>query len=321
MRLKILLSAGAATVALAGTARAECGEVSITEMDWASAAVVTAVSKFLMQEGYGCTVNTFPSSTNPALTSVAETGEPDILTELWVNTAQGYEALRDEGKIVPLAPVLSDGGQEGWWVPDYLVEAHPELATLEGVLANPDLVGGRFHNCPDGWACRIVNDNLAAASGMEEAGIEIFDHGSGETLATSIAAAYADEAPWFGYYWAPTSILGKFPMTMVETAPHDEAAHACNKEADCAEPTLSAYPSADVLTVVTADFQERHPEIAELMSKVQFTNAQMGEILAWQEDNSASPDEAAVHFLTTYPEVWSAWLDDTAREALSALLP
>ncbi len=37
-------------------------------------------------------------------------------------------------------------------------EANPELAMIEGVLANPDLVGGRFNNCPDGWGCRIISD-------------------------------------------------------------------------------------------------------------------------------------------------------------------
>jgi glycine betaine/proline transport system substrate-binding protein len=47
-------------------------------------------------------------------------------------------------------------------------------------------------------------------------GLERFQHGSGETLQTSIAAAYADKAPWFGYYWAPTAVLGKYPMVRVE---------------------------------------------------------------------------------------------------------
>ena len=317
-----LFAAGAALVMAgsAGAARAECGEVSITQMDWASASIVTAVSKFLMEQGYGCEVTAMPSSTPTALTSVAETGEPDILTELWVNTAPAYERMRDAGEIVELGPVLSDGGVEGWWVPDYLVEAHPELATLDGVLANPELVGGRFHGCPDGWACRTIDDNMDEVIGFEDQGIEVFDHGSGETLATSIAAAYADEAPWFGFYWAPTAVLGKYPMTMVEIAPHDAETHACNSDPECPDPGLSNYPAADVMTAVTADFQEREPEIAELMSKVAFTNEQMGEILAWQEDQSASPDEAAVYFLSNNPDVWSEWLSEEARGRLSALI-
>ncbi|MEO1199857.1 MAG: glycine betaine ABC transporter substrate-binding protein [Pseudomonadota bacterium] len=320
MQTKIAAAAATIFLASGGAASAECGEVTITEMDWASSAVVTAVAKFLMEEGYGCDVTTFPSSTNPAITSVAETGTPDILTELWVNTAPGYPELRDAGSINPLTSVLSDGGEEGWWIPQYLADAHPELTTLEGVLANAELLGGRFHNCPDGWACRIVNDNLAEAVDLEGAGFEIFNHGSGETLATSIAAAYESEEPWIGYYWAPTSILGQYPMVMVDMGDFDADVHACNTDPDCAEPAVSPYPVADVLTVVTTTFADREPDVAELMTNISFTNAQMGALLAWQEEENASAEEAAVHFLTTYSDVWAAWLNDEARENLSALI-
>ena len=319
MRTKAAL-VGAVLGLSAGAAVADCGEVSITEMNWDSAAVVTAVSKFLMEQGYGCTVTTVPSSTLPALTSIAETGEPDIATEMWINTAPEYDEIEAEGRIETLADVLSDGGIEAFWVPRYLVDEHPELATMDGILANPELVGGRFHNCPDGWACRVVNDNLAKAWDFEGHGMEVFDHGSGETLTTSVAAANENEEPWFGYYFAPTSVLGKYDMVMVDMGPHVEEAHDCNSKPDCASPGKSAYPSSRVVTGATADFAEREPEVMELMSHVSFTNDQMNEVLAWQEDNAASPDEAAVHFLTSYKDVWGGWLDDAAREKLAPLL-
>ena len=93
MKLKLLGAAAvvivAAIIIFVWTGRdnatvemADCGEVSITEMDWASSAVVTSVAAFLMEQGYGCDVQKVPSSTVPALTSLAETGEPDILTEV-----------------------------------------------------------------------------------------------------------------------------------------------------------------------------------------------------------------------------------------------
>ena len=309
-----------ATLAAAGTAQAECGEVSITEMDWASSAVVTYISKFLMEQGYGCSVQTVPTTTVPAIASLAETGKPDLVTELWTIYTPVYFDLKADGKVIELSKVLSDGGVEGWWIPDYLAEKHPELTTIEGVLANPDLVGGRFHDCPAGWGCDVTNLNNLKAAAATDAGLERFQHGSGETLATSIAAAYDAKEPWFGYYWAPTSVLGSYPMVKVETAPYDEAKHSCNATEDCAAPALSDYPRADVVTTATADFVEREPEVAELMRKVSFTNAQMNEILAWQEANGASYEEAAVYFLTSYGDVWSTWLNDSAREKLSALL-
>ena len=98
MKLKMLTATAAFALSLGATsATASCGKVSITEMDWASSAVVTAVANFLMTQGYGCDVQVVPSSTVPALTSLAETGEPDILTEVWANSTPAYEGLLAEG--------------------------------------------------------------------------------------------------------------------------------------------------------------------------------------------------------------------------------
>ncbi len=166
----------------------------------------------------------------------------------------------------------------------------------------------------------MTNLNNLKAAEFEASGLERFQHGSGETLATSIAAAYEAKEPWFGYYWAPTSVLGNYPMVKVETAPYDEAKHSCNASEDCATPGLSDYPSADVVTTATAAFVEREPEVAELMKNITFTNAQMGEVLAWQESQGASYEEAAVYFLTNYQDVWSTWINEDAKAKLSALL-
>ncbi len=323
MKLRSLSAAGAVATSMTlmgGAAYADCGEVTITEMDWASSAVVTYVSAFLMEQGYGCDVQLVPSSTTPAVTSLAETGQPDIVTELWAAYTPAYFELRDNGTVVELADVLTDGGIEGWWIPQYLADAHPELTTIEGIMANPELVGGRFHDCPNGWGCDLTNMNNLVASGLIDHGIERFQHGSGETLATSIAAAYQDQEPWFGYYWSPTSVLGRYPMVQVDMGEFNEEAHACNVAGDCANPVLSPWPTATVLTVATTTFVEREPEVAELMSNVQFTNTQMNEVLAWQETNSASYEEAAVYFLTTYTDVWREWINEEAAARLAALL-
>ena len=242
------------------------------------------------------------------------------MTEIWTNGAPAYKGLLESGAIIQVTEVLSDGGVEGFFVPNYLLEKHPELATIEGIAANPELVGNRFHNCPEGWTCLNVSTNLLKAGGLIDAGIENFVHGSGETLAASIAAAHENKEPWFGFYWAPTSVLGKYPMTLVEMAPHDPEKHTCNITADCATPSMSAFPRSVVVTVLSKEFMAKNSEISNLMTNLSFTNSQMGETLAWVEDNNASYDEGAVYFLTTYKDVWGSWLNEAARENLSSLL-
>jgi len=322
MRSSLLLSAAlVAAFSVPAQAQDDCGTVSITEMNWASAAVVTRVAEFIMTNGYGCEVTVVPSDTVPAVTSLAENNEPDVVTELWVNsTGEVFSRLESEGLVVRAGPVLDPGGVEGWWIPSYLLEEHPELATIEGVLANPELVGGRFNNCPTGWGCRIHNDNLLAALDVESAGLEVFDHGSGETLAASMASAVEAGEPWFGYYWGPTVPLGQYDMTQVSLGEYDEAIHAANGNADNPNPGVTEFPSAPVLTVVTADFAEREPEVFEFLTHMSFSVDTMSSVLAWQDENGASAEEAAVYYLSNNSDEWAGWLNDSARENLGALI-
>lgn len=318
---RYLLGTALAVATPMAAAAQDCGEVSIAEMNWASAQIVVAVSEFLLTQGYSCDVTVVPSDTTPAVTSLSENNEPDVVPEMWPNSAgDAYDKLKENGRIVELTSVLNPGGVEGWWIPTYLAEEHPELTTIEGVLENPDLVGGMFNNCPDGWGCRTVSDNLARAFDLEGNGIEVFNHGSGETLATSMASAYESEEPWFGYYWGPTTPLGKFDMTRVELGEYDEEVHAANQNPDTPDPQPSEFPTAPILTVVTKDFNDNNPELAEFFSKVSFETSEMSQLLAWQDENNASTEEAAVYYLQNNQDTWSKWLNEEARGNLSQLL-
>lgn len=317
----LALAIPGAAIPSAAMAAEQCGEITMAEMNWSSAKIVVATSKFLLEQGYGCDVAVVPSDTTPAVTSLAENNKPDIVPELWSNSAGDvYEKLKEGGKIVELTSVLDPGGVEGWWIPSYLAEAHPELKTIDGILANPDLVGAMFNNCPDGWGCRTVSDNLARAFDLEGNGIKVFNHGSGETLATSMASAFESKEPWFGYYWAPTTPLGKYDMVSVDLGEYDKAAHEANQNANTPDPKASAFPTAPILTIVTKDFNESHPKESELLSNVSFKTETMSSLLAWQDENNATSEEAAVYFLQNNKDVWADWLNDDAKEKLAKLL-
>lgn len=300
---------------------AACGDVSIAQMGWASAEVITEVAKFLLEQGYGCKVSLVNSDTIPAITSVAENGEPDVVTDLWLNSAgEAYTKLEEAGTMQTVANVLDPGGIEGWWIPTYLAEAHPELKTIQGVMENPELVGGRFNNCPEGWGCRVVSDNLIRAFDLESSGIEVFNHGSGETLASSMGSAVTSEEPWFGYYWGPTVPLGKYDMTRVSLGEYDEAKFTPLQNANAPDPQESDFPEAPIVTAVTTKMVEEKPEIVDFFRNMKFKTDDMSALLAWQDENSASAEEVAVYYLTNHKDEWQGWLSDGAREKLSSLL-
>ena len=197
-----------------------CGKVTIADMNWASAELMANVDMFILNNGYGCDAELVPGDTMPTGTSMIEKGEPDIAPELWMNSFP--KLLESAGENQPLkiaGASLSDGGEEGFWVPDYLIKEYPELKTIEGVIKHakmfkhpedPDL--NAFYGCPAGWGCQLSSTNLFNALKLADANFEYVDPGSGAGLAGAIAKAYNGGKPWFGYYWAPTSVLGKYKM-------------------------------------------------------------------------------------------------------------
>ena len=310
-----------------------CGKVTIADMNWNSASLIAHIDRFVLQHGFDCKAELVPGDTMPTGTSMIEKGQPDIAPEFWSNSMK--EAL-DKGiaeKQLRIAgAVLSDGGEEGFWVPKYLVEKHPEMKTIEGVIKHAKLFEhpeyknkSAFYGCPAGWNCQITAGNLFKALELNTSGFELVDPGSGAALSGSIAKAYERKQPWFGYYWAPTAVLGKYEMVKVDfgvKANVDEYL-SCTTQADCLEPKVTMYPPSPVNTLVTETFASHSENIMAYFNQRAFSNQQMNQLLAWMEENQADGEMAMEHFLREYPDTWKKWLTETQatriHQALSRL--
>ncbi len=318
---------GLATLASAGcSVESDCGVVTIAEMTWQTAAFTAHVEQIILESGYGCLAETVPGNTVPTVTSMVERGEPDIAPEVWLNSVRPVvERGIEEGRISIATDIIADGGEEGWYVPEFAVEQYPELATLEGVLSRPDLFPdnedpgkGRFYTCPPGWACQIINENLFRAFEMEEAGFTIFNPGSGEGLNGAIARAHERLEPILAYFYEPTPLTTRYPMRMIESVPHDPATWPCMTTLDCQNLAPNMYPKPVVRTLVTTSFAENSPEAYAFLSRVSWTFDFLEQIATWQEENQAIARESAVHFLKNHEEVWSAWVPEDVADRVRA---
>ncbi len=329
---KTMISLGLSmTLGLAATpALAECGKVTISDMNWTSASFLANLDKFILEEGFGCSTSLIPGDTVPTSTSMVEKGEPDIAPEMWTNSVkESIDSAVNDGKLHYAGQSLSDGGEEGFWVPKYLVDQYPELATIEGVKKHAKLFEhpedpekSMFMGCPAGWACQISSANLYQALGLKEAGFTLVDPGSSAGLTGSIAKAYERKEGWFGYYWAPTAVMGRYPMVKVDFGSGVQLDHfmSCITQKECTDPKPSMFPPSPVWTVTTTSFKQKAPEAFAYLNSRAMTNAQMNELLAWMEQNQADGEYAAYHFLTEYESIWSGWVPaDVAKKIKKAL--
>lgn len=312
-------------------AQSQCSDVTIAAMNWQSAEVLASLDSFILQHGYGCEVSVISGDTVPTLTSMAERGQPDIAPEGWVDLVP--EVINrgiSEGKLIATGPALSDGAQQGWFIPKYVADANPDIKTIGDALKHPELFPapeergkGAVHNGPQGWGGTVVTSQLFKAYDAEAAGFVLVDTGSAAGLDGSIARAYEREQGWIGYYWAPTAILGRYAMVRLGfDAPHDAGEWArCNSVAECPDPKINEWPADSVLTVVTSDFAGRAgaPVLTYLENR-SWSNETVNGLLAWMTDNQATGDDGARYFLENHRDLWTQWVTPEVAERIDAAL-
>tara|TARA_B100001123_G_scaffold130883_1_gene151940 strand:+ start:476 stop:1474 length:999 start_codon:yes stop_codon:yes gene_type:complete len=310
-------------------ANANCGKVTIAEMNWASAQVIAHIDNIILGKGYGCDSELIPGDTMPTATSLTEKGEPSIAPELWSQNIKNIlDPAEAAGKIKNVGKVFENGGEEGFFVPTYMVKKNSELATIEGVLKHPELFPhpedsskAAFYGCPAGWNCQITTTQMHKAFGMAKAGFEFIDPGSGGALSGAMGEAYNKGAGWFGYYWGPTAILGKYDMTKLdEGVPHKHDTWISEiNDLNVASPGKNKYPASTVETYVGSDMLNNKIVIGYL-EKRSFNNNLLSKILAWKESEQAEANETAEHFLKTEEAVWTKWVSSDAAKKIKAAL-
>ena len=335
---KLLTTAAIASAAVFGlasqaSADGHCGSMTMAEMNWASAELMANVDKFILEEGYGCEVELVAGATIPTFTSMNEKGVPDVAGELWINAVrEPLFAAMDEGRLMSAVegPITQLG--EGWWVPPKTAKAHPEIVSdIDALLARPDLFPhpedpskGAFVGCPAGWGCQLANNNLYRAFEMEKKGWLLVDPGSAAGLDGSMAKAAERGENWFGYYWSPTAMIGKYAMVPVDMGDWggSENWDGCivKPEQDCADPKPSSWTKSEVHTVVTSEFAGRGGPAVDYLKTRIFPGPIMNGMLVWMGDEQAGGEDAAVEFLTQHEDLWTGWVSSDAAAKIKAAL-
>lgn len=313
---------------------ANCGSIQIAEMNWASAELMANVDKIILDDGYGCDVSMVPGATQTTFASMNEKAQPDVAPELWTNAvAIPLKKAMGEGRLHSLnkGPITDLG--EGWWITPKTAKDHPELKTVLDILKHPEIFPdkeepgkGAFIGCPAGWGCQLVNANLFRAFDMEKKGWKLVDPGSAAGLDGSMSKAVERGDYWFGYYWSPTAMIGKYKMVKVPFGvPFVGREHWDNcivkAEQDCANPQRTAWTESEVQTIVTSKLKKTAGKaVTDYFSKRVFPGEVMNEMLVYMGDNQASGEDAAIEFLLRHEDVWKKWVpENVARKVTKSL--
>jgi glycine betaine/proline transport system substrate-binding protein len=313
----------------ASSASAQCSDISVAEMNWGSAAIAANVDKIVLEAGYDCKVTLVSGDTVATFETMLNEGSPDMAPEFWVNAVrERVDAGIGQNRLMLGAEILADGAIEGWWIPKFVFDAHPKIRTVEDALAAPELfpsadpARGAVHNCPPGWACHASTANLFRALGAGDKGFHMVESSSPAELEGSIVAAFENKTGWLGYYWAPTAILGKYEMVKLSFGVAFDKAEwsACTAVPDCPNPRVNSYPTSRAFTLLSRGFADKAAVTMDYVRTRKWSNETVSALLAWQEENKASNEETARHFLETGEKIWSEWVTPAVAEKIKAAL-
>lgn len=301
--------------------------ISIAELNWQSGSMIANIDAYILEKGYGHTVEIMPGGIDATIQSMMAKGEPNIFGEAWTSLlGEGAKDFIDRGILIQVRDEIVVGAGEGWYVPDYIVEQYG-FTTIEQVLERPDLFPhpedpskGGIVICPEGWSCLKHNNNLFRAFDMEAKGWRTIDPGSGTGLNSAWEGAVAKQQPFVGYYWEPTSFVGKLGLVKLGAdigyAGDDNWTNCISLAVEeCDNPQASAWPNSATGTIVTPMIS-KNEEVMDYLSKRSIDGKVVTSMLVWFDDNQATAEEAAIEFLIRHSDIWASWVTPAAAEKI-----
>jgi len=294
-----------------GAAVAQCGSdpIRIAVNPWTGSAVNANVAKVIMEQEMGCTVELVEIDEFAQFPALAQ-GDLEATLEVWPSGhAEDYATyIEGDGSVVD-GGELGVIGNIGWFVPTYLVEENPDLATWEGLQGN-EVMFATAETEPQGQFLAgdpsfvSYDEEIIENLGLD---LEVVYSGSEAALLTALDAAYANQDPLLMYFWSPHWAQAKYALTEVGLPAYNEECEdaALNRDGDG---YACDYADDILYKAFTADLEERDPAAFAFLSAMSYTNEDQNSIALAIDDGGMSPEEAAQQWVDEHEDVWSAWL-------------
>ncbi len=284
--------------------------IKIAVNPWTGSAVNANIAKIVMEDQLGLSVELVEVDESAQFPAMAS-GDLDATLEIWPSGhAEDYATyIEGDGAVVDMGP-LGVVGNIGWFVPTYMVEANPDLATFEGLNDNAAL----FATAETGDKGQLLDGDPSFVSYdaeiVENLGLnfEVVVAGSEPALIEAVDAAYQNEDPILVYWYTPLWANQVYDMTEVELPAVTEACSdaAANNDGDG---YACDYAADTLYKAAAADLEDRSAEAFAFIQAMQYDNASQEEVAYAIDVDGSTPAEAAQAWVDANQDVWQPWVD------------
>jgi glycine betaine/proline transport system substrate-binding protein len=295
------------TETTATTETADKPTIQLIENPWPAAELNARVAKVIIENELGYPVEVIALDENLQWDALAG-GNADASLEVWPSGhGERIAQYIDDQKVVNNGGPLGPQGIIGWYVPTYVVNDHPELATWEG-YADPELSKlfataetgdkGQFLAGDPSWV--QYDADIIANLGLN---LTVVTAGSEDALLAAVSSAYARQEPILFYFYEPHAIFSQFELTRVELPAYSDECYATADSGGVA----CSYPTDALMKILSPALQTKAPDVYSLLQKMSYDNDAQITMLGMVNDGM-SIDAAAAKWVEDNAAVWQAWL-------------
>jgi glycine betaine/proline transport system substrate-binding protein len=297
--------------AAAGDAPAATGTgITLAVNPWTGSAVNANVAKVVLESELGTPTTLTDLDENSTWVGMND-GSIDAVLEVWPSGhAADYETYITGTKTVVDMGLLGPSAKIGWYVPTFVVDEHPELATWEG-FKDPEL-SKLFATAESGDLGQFLMGDPSYVTFDEQiiANLELplkyVVAGSEAALITAIEQAETDKTPLLLQFWQPHWLQSKVDLTEVKLP---DVTDECLASAAAADGAYACDYAPDPLyKAASAGLAEKNPAAFAFLQKFQLTTDQQNEIAAMIDSDGMAPDAAAKAWVEANPDVVAGWV-------------
>jgi len=277
--------------------------IALVENPWPASELNVAVAKIIIEKELGNQVEIVALDEN-AQWDALSSGDVDASLEVWPSghTERIAEYIDELGTVEnggPLGPM----GEIGWFVPKYVVDQNPALATWEGYkdaateFASAETgENGRFLGADPSWV--QYDEKIIANLGLP---FQVVWTGSEDALLAEVSSAYSRQEPVLFYFYSPHAIFQQFDLVQVELPAYSDDCYADEAAIDC------AYPKDELFKIFSAKLAEKDSDVHTFLSRMNYGSDAQIEMLA-KLNEGMSVEESAQAWVDTHEDMWRSWL-------------
>lgn len=301
----------AAPAAATSAPAAGAGEkiaLKLAENPWTGSSVNVNVAKILLEEQLGYTVELITIDENAQWAALAN-GDLSASMEIWPSGhAENLKQYVTDQKVVEELGPLGVEGKIGWFMPSYVVEQKPELATWEGFKQAGDAALfktaetgelGQFLAGDPSWVQYdndiIKNLNLP---------LQVVNAGSEQAVLAAVDAAYSRNEPILFYFWKPHSIHAKYKLTQVELPAYSADCYAKAEAGGVA----CDYPKDVLLKVAWSGLKDKAPDAYNFLKAFSYTTDDQIKLIAGVELDKQTAEAVARDWIAKNESTWKPWV-------------